>query len=180
MSKVISSLVSFVAGCLLATALFHPKLFASSGQTQPNAQPQISVIDGMAAGRGSNLVHVAGAEPQVLPVRVLVRHGVADGAPNQILDGLICDECTFKDSKFVYAGGAFSLKNVSFSGETSIEFTGAAANTLVMLRFLDAMKAGQRPQPVNPKVPIVETAQLKATSPFEVKSPWYMDAAGTK
>ena len=116
----------------------------------------------------------------MLAVRVLVRHGIADGAPNQILDGMICDECTFKDSKLVYGGGAFALKNVSFSGETRVEFTGAAANTLTMLRFLKAMKAGQRPQPVNPNVPIVETAQLKAGSPFDVKSPWYVDAAGTK
>jgi hypothetical protein len=54
------------------------------------------------------------------------------------LDGRDFRNCDVTDNSFVYAGGPFPLLEGAVFSRNSIQFVGAAANSLEMLRFVAA------------------------------------------
>jgi hypothetical protein len=64
---------------------------------------------------------------------------------SKVLDGLDCRGCDFDGTHLIYGGGPFNLESAHFSGLISVEFTGAAANTLNMLKFIDWLQTSSSP-----------------------------------
>lgn len=80
----------------------------------------------------------------------------------QVLDGLDCRTCTFDNANLVYGGGPFNLENTQFTGQVSLQFVGAAANTIGMMKLTGLLKEEEAaiPQPEINK-PVVETTIIK-------------------
>ncbi|MBI4523684.1 MAG: hypothetical protein HY695_07725 [Deltaproteobacteria bacterium] len=83
----------------------------------------------------AQLVVIDGAEPVVPPLKGTRLKDVKERNIVQQLDGFICENCVFEDAKFTYAGGPLLLKQVSVKN-WSIEFKGAALNTLTLVKSL--------------------------------------------
>lgn len=68
------------------------------------------------------------------------------------LDGLECESCTFDNPVLEYGGGAFDLKDTTFKGQVTIQYTGAAANTIALIGYMNGISAPRPSAAVNPKV----------------------------
>jgi len=79
------------------------------------------------------------------------------------LDGMSASNDIFKDSTFVYGGGAYSLRNAAISGSVNFQLIGAAANTAQFLGMfgLIGCPAKQQVPQVNPNTPIINRATLE-------------------
>jgi hypothetical protein len=112
-----------------------------------------------------------GGVPEVPPVRNFVEDSHFEGG-SQMLDGLSCKGCTFKDTTLAYGGGAFTLVDCNFSGNTRVVLSGAAVNTLSILPLLQALAKGTPPTAPPPKKPIEKNAiapqlvKVNFASPF--------------
>ena len=60
-----------------------------------------------------------------------------------MLDGLRCNNCSFKNLTLLYSGGPYELKNATFGGPIAVEFHGAAENGL----FAVAALSSAEPEP---------------------------------
>lgn len=102
-------------------------------------------------------VMVTGAEPVVPRMGVKLKSVTIAGF-TQPLDGVDCEECTFKNLVLTYSGGSFRLVKPRFEN-VSIELKGAAKNTVALLDFIRVITSPpppkQLPDPkANPMVPI--------------------------
>jgi len=155
MSKVTAALGSFSAG-VCSVLLF---LMLSGSHTSTLAQlPKQAVFPG--------------AEPTVPPLQNAVFTGTAFRGGEQQLDGLNCEECSFTDVTFTYAGGASRLVNPKFSGTTRVTFKGAAANALMTSAFLQSMLQNKKPPPTRQNDPIIKAALVKEAFTADLVTPY--------
>jgi len=154
MSKVTIAFGSFIVG---ACCMF----FALSGnhrsilERPAFAQSVISV-------RGVPVVPGLGAKFS----RIRVAHAT------QELDGLDCTECDFRDLTLTYGGGAFKFTDTKFSGNIRVNLTGAAANTVSVLPFLEALARGMPPELAVPQAPIERAATAPQIVTVNFASPY--------
>jgi hypothetical protein len=95
-------------------------------------------------------------------------------SPKEVpLDGLDCRKCTFEDAPFIYAGGPFNLEDSKFKGTFTVDFVGAAANTLALVDFMQHVSNGSREIPAAPNKAVQRRStaskpmtQLTAKAPF--------------
>lgn len=157
MSKVMVALGSFIVGA--CSMLFF---MASGNHTSTLEQPVFA--------QAGQLI-VTGGVPVVPPVKNFVEDSHFEGG-SQMLDGLSCKGCMFKNTTLTYGGGAFNLVECNFSGNTRVVLSGAAVNTLSILPLLQALTKGTPPQAPPPQKPIEKNAiapqMVKVTfaSPF--------------
>lgn len=90
----------------------------------------------------------------------------------QQLDGLECERCSFNNAALEYSGGPVRLANMSVSGNTRLKLKGAAANTIVVVTYFQAIAAGQPVKPVVPRNPITRVANVKDTFKGDFATPW--------
>jgi hypothetical protein len=86
---------------------------------------------------------------------------IAEGS--QQLDGFDCRHCVFKDVRLGYGGGAYHLEDATFSGTTSLVLTGAAANTVAFLQFMQGIAKGLPGVPAPSNRPIERKTIAKKT-----------------
>ena len=79
------------------------------------------------------------------------------------LDGMNISNGIFKDSTFVYGGGAYSLRSVVISRSLNFQLIGAAANTAQFLSMFGLIGCPAKPQApqVNPNAPIINRVTLE-------------------
>jgi hypothetical protein len=143
----------------------------TSAGSQPSSWPRQFNVSNMSVTDGKIGIEIPNAIPAVPPIRANVQgmHLVRTG---QALDGLSCDGCTFEDSRLTYSGGSFALKNMTFIGSTSVAFSGAAANSLVLLKLLQSMPSGTKPSPAVPNKPLEQIQTVKAALTIDLSSPY--------
>lgn len=151
MSKVTVAFGSFVAG--VTSALLFVMLLGS--QTSTFAQGVV----------------MGGAEPVVPPLRGVFTNLNVDKS-DQPLDGLNCKGCKFKDVMFTYGGGATSLVDPEFSGTIRLTLKGAAANTVSVVAFLQAMTNNTHPPNTTHNEPIIRAATPKETFTADLVTPF--------
>jgi hypothetical protein len=157
MSKVTLALGSFIVG---ACAMFFISL---GNQASTLEQPSFAQVSAL----GTNGAPVV---PPLIPqVKGLTIEG---GSIPQMLDGLDCKECTFKDVTLTYAGGAYNFDHCNFSGTTRVVLSGAAANTMAILPLLQAITRGVPPKPPTPQKPTEQTATAKQLMTVSFASPF--------
>lgn len=106
-------------------------------------------------------VVIEGAVPIVPPLRAGGTSG-SDFRGTFALDGINSAGDTFNNATVKYGGGAFRLIQPKFSGgPIRLELVGAAANTLYLIQFLQAVEAGRHPNPAIPRKPLQKTAEIK-------------------
>lgn len=63
------------------------------------------------------------------------------------LDGINCERCVFEDEIFEYGGGAINCLDCRFTNPgVKVRATGAAWNTVQLLRFIESQKPAPAPQ----------------------------------
>ncbi len=158
MSKVTTALVSFALG--VATAFFA----LSGSHTSTVAQPVFT--------QGGPL-KLEGWEPIVKPLSGNVFTQSSFGGPGLLtFDGLECVDCSFKDVIFEYSGGPIRLVNPKISGPIRIKLNGAAANTVSVIQFLQAIEASRKPPAIAPNKPILRTATAKEVFTADLTTPF--------
>ena len=143
MSKMTIAMGSFIAGVCFALLLSignHSSVLAQA------PSPQVHMLDPGFTGFCWGSSGIPGALP-VVPSELTRMSNVESSMPEQQLDGLDCSACTFRSPVLRYSGGAFRFTNVRFEGPVRLEFSGAAANTLVMLSLVQALGLSQPPAP---------------------------------
>jgi hypothetical protein len=90
------------------------------------------------------------------------------------LDGMNLSKSEFRDTTFVYGGGAYRLVNSLFVGNTEFRFIGAANNTLQLLAQFGFIGCPAKPQPpaVNPNTPAIKTASLAEPLKMDLIAPY--------
>jgi hypothetical protein len=138
MSKFTIGIGGFVAGVCVALLFNNPPIMVSANQGG---------------------IVLRGAIPEVAPLENFpaIEKGHVIKSIQQ-LDGLNCVDCTFDDASLTYGGGPFRFVNAKFSGATNLTFAGAAANTLALLRLLEAVPRSTAPTPYPPNEPINRTS----------------------
>lgn len=159
MSKITVALSSFTLGMLI---MFAAGRFGNQTSTfaQSKPQPTFSVSEG--------------SEPTIPPLRSNVFHGASLNGVKQPLDGFECEQCTFRNVTFTYAGGAVRLVNPKIDGPFTLELKGPAANALGVIQYLQAI-GGQRkpaPAPIVPNRPIIRTASASTTFTEDFITPY--------
>jgi hypothetical protein len=154
-AKLVLALTAVVLGaCSMLIFGSHTSTWAQSAQLPPASNKLV-------IKPGSLIVApVEGVVPTVASIDVMPRYdGFTFEDKRLELDGLDCVNCVFKNVVLTYGGGPFNLSNVTFSGTTRIELTGAAANGLKILPLVDAINRGRLIEPApNPNRPIVKMA----------------------
>jgi hypothetical protein len=85
----------------------------------------------------------------IVPPLQYFGHGDTIGGNLQQLDGFSCDgECTIAPRILTYGGGNFSFPVAKIPKGVPIIFTGAAANTVLLMRITGMLPAPKRPAPV--------------------------------
>jgi hypothetical protein len=114
--------------------------------------------------------------PDAIPV---VPPLVIDGTVNwnlkgmtQQLDGLTCTNCSFTDVSLEYSGGSFKLGTITLAGKTRLTLKGAAANTMILVSFIQALQNGHTPKPATPKTPVMQAANIKTPFIGDLFSPF--------
>ncbi len=155
MSKIMLAFGSFIVG---ASVMF---LMLSGSHTSTFAQ--------VLGGPGGVLV--SAEVPTVPPANLHFSKATWSGLVQQ-LDGVDCTDCVFNNVSFTYGGGAFNFNNVAISKNFRLTLTGAAANTIILLRILEAISAAKPPIPPQPQTPIQRTAIAKQTVTISLASPY--------
>ena len=149
MSKLTVALVSFSLGVVITLSLVGSRAFTFA-QEPPKPMPVL------AGGAGTPLVPPITQHFSNFGASV---PGTAFG-----VDGVECVKCSFNGMTLRYGGGNFQFSDFKFSGPVRFELTGAAANTVIFMRFVKALAANQKelPQPeLSRNAPIVEVIQVK-------------------
>jgi hypothetical protein len=157
MSRVITAFGSFVVGLCLGLSFM---LFG--GHTSIIAQGPPSIGGGI----------MSQSEIPVVPHMSMTFTDASFSGGSQQFDGIKCVRCTFDNEVLEYGGGAYQLIDSRFSGPVHVNFRGAAANTLVFLRMLQAVTAGSQPTPPIPKRPLQRTTTPKQTIQISLTSPY--------
>src|SRR6266849_2766787 len=101
-------------------------------------------------------IHIAGAAPVVPPIFADASNSIfANGKPYEV-DGLKCENCTFRDAIFRYGGGSYDLVGAKTSLPLKIELTGAAWNTAQFLSLFGLLGCPAQNQPPMNKPPIIQ------------------------
>jgi len=101
-----------------------------------------------------------GAIPVVPPLTNALSNFALKGVI-QPLDGLDCTDCQFTDVVFEYSGGAFKMQRFKAAGSISLVLKGAAFNTVMAVRLLEALRQTM-PKPTPP--PRMLKAQIEQTA----------------
>lgn len=167
MSKFMVGAISFLAG-ICVSGIFA----GSASQVSPHPASQVvsdfhpdgtprPVLQGLvlasAVGPGTgSAINMRGLEvPQLADINlgpIVKRIGISNIA--QQLDGLDCRNCLLDNAVLRYGGGPFNLVGTRVSGKITIEYTGAAANTVAMIDLLKGLGVGASPKPAAPGKPI--------------------------
>jgi hypothetical protein len=141
------------------------------GSVRASSSPQTETIPdsrrghvngGGAIGNGGEGVLIEGAQPSFLPIdRTPIFNNYTLANESQQLDGFDCRGCTFRDVELTYSGGAYHIENARFSGTTRLVLTGAAANTLAFLQFMQGIASGLPGVPPLPNKPVERRATAK-------------------
>ena len=156
MSRTTTALVSFIVG---ASSMF----FLLFGSHMPTVAQPVSTQRGIV---------VRGSEPVIPPLRGIVSRGGTFTNITQPLDGLVMENPTFNNVIIEYSGGAYRLVNPTFSGPIHVNFKGAAANTLALMRFISAIEAQRKPKVLPPNAPIIQLAVIKESISADLISPY--------
>jgi hypothetical protein len=150
-----SKAMAFVAGFVCSILLF------SGGHPAPNGvtvEAAAQDLDPVSAFWGPGF---AASIPRVPPLPSGSQTGMLVSGMPQSLDGLNCRNCKFVNSDLIYAGGPLHLEDIAVSGTTHITLQGAAANTLALLTFFNAIQEGVPATPNVPQQPIKKTSIAK-------------------
>jgi hypothetical protein len=172
-TKLVIAAVSFIAGATLSSAFGHQAAApqpAPPGQVisdfNPNGRLR-SRIEGtfLRGGTGAQILELT--DPVTPGIWNINHEPIIEGATfvgsKQTLDGLDCRGCIFQDPHLLYGGGAFNLENAKFVGTTTIEYTGAAANTLAMVGLMQSLGIGQDSPPPPPRETIKRKTETRPT-----------------
>jgi hypothetical protein len=139
MKKTTLALGSFIVGAC-AMSLFDSGIHTST-RVQASQQPPVTLPP--------STISMPAAIPVVPPLQYF-GHGSTIGGNVQQLDGFSCDgECTISPRVLTYGGGAFSFPVAKIPKGVPIIFTGAAANTELLM-----LATGMIPAPKRPSVPM--------------------------
>jgi hypothetical protein len=161
MSKVTIAFASFALGVLTSFFLFsgnHASILAQASLQAPPTQAPPTSMPSLIGGANA---------PVVPPIRqhftdfgAVEIHGFAFD-----VDGVECVRCVFTNGPVLrYGGGNFQFTDFKFSGPVRFELTGAAANTIIFMRFIEALAANQKalPKPeLSKNAPIVRAIEVK-------------------
>jgi hypothetical protein len=117
-------------------------------------------------------------DPVVPPILNINWEPIMEGntliGKEQRLDGLDCRHCVFNSAHLLYGGGGFNLEAASFLGTTTIEYTGAAANTLAMEGLMRSIGIGQAATPPSAGQTIKRRTETKPApkSTFDFRPPF--------
>lgn len=157
MSKITIAFVSFIAGVLTA-------FFALSGsQASTLAQTPSPQTPTPAPQTLAPLIMGGAGTPTVPPItQHFTNFGLAVPGTAFGVDGSECVRCDFRGMILRYGGGNFQFTDFKFSGPVRFELTGAAANTVIFMRFVEALAASQAPpKPTMQNAPIIKTVDIK-------------------
>jgi len=170
MTKITIAACAFIMGICCGLLLNNnvPTVSASSPDQQTGApqKPRRGTISSSGFGNSGEGVHIEGAIPVFRDLESTpIFTDVQIFNTKQSLDGLECHNCEFDNAKLRYSGGAFNLENVKFSGTTSVELGGAAANTIAFLEFLNSLSVGIPVASPTANKPIEKRAETKKPLP---------------
>jgi hypothetical protein len=152
MSKVTVAILSFALGVFSSTLVLAAHCASAAPQQAPPSKP---------ASPGPVLVGGAGV-PVVPPITQHFQNfGVINSPLPFQVDGSDCVRCTFSGAVFRYGGGNFQFTDFKFSGPVRVEFTGAARNTFIFIKFIEALAASQVPKGPAPKTPTMQLTSVK-------------------
>jgi hypothetical protein len=127
--------------------------------------------NGRLRGRVNGATLVGGEQAVALPSTVIPRlinlnwmpiiEGSYLSSRSQVLDGLDCRGCVLENSHFIYSGGPFNFSNTTIRGSVSIEYRGAAANTIAMIDFVKGLGLGQSTETQPAGQPIQRKTDIK-------------------
>lgn len=140
--------------------------FLLSGiQTSTSTQPAFAQ---------SEASHFEGGEPVIPPLtgHHRFRGNAVEGPTRQHLDGAEYEDDSFTDVTFEYSGGAFTLKECSFSGPVRLELKGAALNALALLQFFSALEASRKPAKPPLQMPKVMPYSIAKATVASLDSPY--------
>ena len=105
------------------------------------------------AARQSEYMRVPQAVPVVPPFKGnrKVHDAILQGSTFPV-DGMLCENCAFKNTEFEYGGGEYVLLDAHISLPMSIKLTGAVKNTAQFLNAFGLLGCPTKQQPsvVNP------------------------------
>jgi len=137
MKKTTLALGSFIVGacCMyLLDSGIHTSMRVQAAQQPPLTLPP-------------STISIPAAIPIVPPLQYF-GHGDTIGGNVQQLDGFSCDgACTIAPRILTYGGGSFSFPVAKIPKGVPIIFTGAAANTMLLMRVTGMLPA-PKPRPV--------------------------------
>jgi hypothetical protein len=140
MKKTTLALGSFIVGACCMSLLdsgMHTSTRVQASQ-QPPSPPALP----------PSTITMLAAIPIVPPLQYF-GHGDTIGGNVQQLDGFSCDGgCTIAPRILTYGGGAFSFPVAIIPKGVPIVFTGAAANTVLLMTATGMLPAPKRPAPV--------------------------------
>jgi hypothetical protein len=146
----------FVFGNHISTVRRPASVFAQTDSTG-------SVFD------GNRFTPIVPAPPRMVDDGNIVERQVID------LDGMTISNGIFRDTTFVYGGGAYSLRNTTVSGNIEVDFIGAAANTVQFLKTIGLLRDSSPPSPATPSetnTPRKEKTTIKTTIKGDFVSPY--------
>jgi hypothetical protein len=137
MTKVTLALGSFIVGAC-CMSLFDSGIHTSTrvqASQQPPTLPRSTIF-------------MPAAIPVVPPLQYF-GHGDTIGGDVQQLDGFSCEgECKIAPRVLTYGGGAFRFPTAIIPKGVPVVFTGAAANTVLLMHATGMLPAPKSPTPV--------------------------------
>jgi uncharacterized protein YjbI with pentapeptide repeats len=170
MSKTVVAVCAFIIGFACAL-LLTSGLGSVSASSQPMRNGLVPhnrmVVDGSRFSGNKQGIAIDGAIPEFRPLETtpIFNNVTISANESQDLDGLDCRGCTFNGAMMRYSGGAFNLENANFSGTTRLELSGAAANTVAFLKFMDGLAKGVAPKSFPQNKPVHKQAIAKNPLP---------------
>ncbi len=112
------------------------------------------------------------AIPPIPGIKVHLSAATSEGATQQ-LDGMDFTDSEFKNMTWEYSGGAFSFRNVKISTPMQVRFSGAAANTIALLKLIRDVNTEGKTTPLIPSEPGVRsTSGDQKLIGLTIKSPY--------
>jgi hypothetical protein len=146
MKKIALALGSFIVGAI-STSLFDSGIHTSTRVQAAQQSPALP----------PSTISMPAAVPVVPPLQFF-GHGSTIGGNVQQLDGFSCDgSCTVTPRLLTYGGGSVNIPIAVLPKGVPIVFTGAAANTLALMRA-----TGMIPTPKQVPVPLPGGPIIKA------------------